>query len=264
MPSSYYDNDHSGLILKKRSEVRPDEIIVERVPKYDQQMVPRGYYNDRGPRASSLDGQRGAMTRYRDPRDRDYPSDSEDDYPPPRRRNTGGGGGGGGRDGGRSRTKGGAQNNKSKSSRSSSVSSSDLGSSSGDERNCKKMKRKKYVTYGLASVATIHAAASIHGAIEGRAKRKEEVAEGTMSPEEQQKRNQQGLWKEAGAVGLSALGIWQAFKEGKESWELRGEHAHLEEEAKERHRKRQERQRRMKEQGGSERSRSTAGRDYRD
>jgi len=243
MSSAYNDDrlDTRGLILKRRSEVRPGEIIVAPAPRNSQQLIRRASsldrYDDRG---TGGRGRNMAMQQYRDPRDRDA-SDSEASVPP-RSRN-------------RHRSQGASNSNSKSKSKpksggkgqsSSASSSSDLCSSTEDEKRIKKMKRKKYITYGLAGVATIHAAATLKSSFDHRKQRKVEVEEGKISPEEAQKRNEQGKWQDAAAVGLSALGLYQVWNETKECWELRKEHLELEEGREERHKKREERRRRQK------------------
>ncbi|KAI9696558.1 MAG: hypothetical protein M1836_005577 [Candelina mexicana] len=106
----------------------------------------------------------------------------------------------------------------------SSSSSSDTEiSSSEEERRAKKMRGKEYLTAGLAGVATIHAVHGVYQSMEQRDKRRKQVLEGKLSPEEAQKLKKQGIVKDAAAVGIAALGIKSAMGEWKEVQEQRHE-----------------------------------------
>ncbi len=222
--------EQRGWVLKKRSEVQSDEEIVERAPR-NQQMVP--YRPGMNRRASSLDGNdyrnRGdgrndrRIGAYRGRRD---DSDSEGSVPP------------------RSRV----SHTRSKRSSSKSTSDSeDLGSSTDDERRCKDISRKKWLTGGLAAVATIHAAAKVYSSLEARDKRHQQVLSGEMSPEEEHKKRNRGRWQDAAAVGIAAIGIRGAVGEWHEVEEKQQEHKKVLREREERHQQRLERQKRARE-----------------
>ena len=152
--------EDKGYVLRRRSQVQSDEEIVE-VVRHKGEVLPRRPRNRR--QTSSVNG------RYQ--RDAGgYGSESEGSVAPRGRkaRSTGG----------RSR--------RGKSS-SSSSSSSDLGSSTDEEHEMKKMRRKKWLTAGLASVATIHAASKVYSSIESHDKRVIAVQQRTLSPEEAHK-----------------------------------------------------------------------------
>ena len=87
----------------------------------------------------------------------------------------------------------------------------------------KKMRGKEFLTAGLATVATIHAAHSVHGSIQARKKNRREVMEGKMSPEEARKKKSKALLQEAAAIGIATLGIKGAVSEWKEVNEKRKE-----------------------------------------
>lgn len=220
--------EECGWVMKKRSEVRSDEEIVQRVPR-KQQVVP--YRPGVNRRASSLDG-----NDYRDRRDgrndrrlgayrgRHDASDSEGSVPP--------------------------QSRVSRSRRSSSKSTSDsedLGSSTDDERRCRDIKRKKWLTGGFAAVATIHAAAKVYSSLEARDKRREQVISGEMSPEESRKKRNRGRWQDAAAVGIAAIGIRGAMGEWHEVEEKAEEHKKHLKQREENHRKRMEKQKKLME-----------------
>lgn len=222
--------DDRGLVLKKRSEVASDEEIVEIVPRRNtnnRQLVRRTSSVDRvgyDGRDSRNDRRVGA---YRG----GHASDSEGSVPPRSRASAKS----------RSRTKstsgrGGR--------RSSSSSSSDLGSSTDDEKKCKSIARKKWITGSLAAVATVHAAAKVYTSMEAHDKRVEQVVRGEMSPEEAQKKKKQARWQDAAAIGIAALGIKSAMNEWSEVQEQQEEHQKLLESRQERHRKRMEHARR--------------------
>jgi hypothetical protein len=218
--------EERGWVLKKRSEVRSDEEIVERVPR-NQQVVP---YNRPGMnrRASSLD-----RNDYRDGhsdrrvgayRGRYDGSDSEGSVPP--------------------------QSRVSRSKRSSSKSTSDsedLGSSTDDQRRCRDIGRRKWLTGGLAAVATVHAAAKIYSSLEARDKRQQQLIAGEISEDEARRRRNKGRWQDAAAVGVAAIGIRGAMGEWHEVEDKSAEHKRLLKERKERHQRRMEKQRRARE-----------------
>ena len=249
--------EERGWVLKPRREVASDEEIVQYVGKRNgakgNELVPRrpggamvrktssvdntGSSSYRGtngrmsthPRPFALghhsDGFAGAAAQYDD-------SSDEDTYARSRR--------------GRSQV-GKSQQSRGKSQDDESTSS--LCSSSEDERNCKKMRRKKWLTAGLATVATIHAAQKVYTSLENRDKRAIAVAEGKTSPEEARKQQNQARWQDAAAIGIAALGIKGAYTEWHEMAEQRAEYKKQEEEREERHRKRAERAKRAKERG---------------
>lgn len=222
--------EERGWVLKKRSEVRSDEEIVERVPRknhvvpYKPGLERRTSSLDRDDYPDRRDGRDGRYDRrvaaYRSSHDH---SDSEGSIPP------------------RSRI------SRIRSRRSSSEShsdSEDLGSSTDDERRCRDINRKKWLTGGLAAVATIHAGAKIYSSLEKRDKRREELILGKISPEEARKKRNQGRWQDTAAVALAALGIRSAMGEWEEVEGKSEEYKELVKLRKERHQKRLERQKR--------------------
>ncbi|TAQ87939.1 hypothetical protein B7494_g3748 [Chlorociboria aeruginascens] len=116
-----------------------------------------------------------------------------------------------------------------------------LGSSSGDEKRIKKMKGKQFLTAGLATVATIHAAHNIYQSMEKRDARHKAVAEGEMTQEEARKLKAKAVLQDAASVGIAALGIKGAISEIKEANAMRGECKKLRTEKEERHQKRLQR-----------------------
>lgn len=214
--------EREGYVLKKRSEVRSDEEIVDRARNQD--VIPYRPKNRR--RASSLDGDdyRGGRSdrRVGAYRGRDQASDSEGSVPPQNRRRR-------------------------KSSRSSSKSSSDLGSSGEDVRKCKDLTRKTWLTAGLAAVATIHAAAKVYSSLEDRDKRVLQVNSGELSKEDARKKRNRARLQDAAALGVAAVGIRSAMSEWHEVEEKHEEAKKTRQEREERHAKRLERQKR---QGG--------------
>jgi hypothetical protein len=163
-------------------------------------------------------------------RDRDA-SDSEGSIPPRARS---------GRGRNRAKSAGGKRSN------SSSPSSSDLCSSTEDEKKVKHIQHKKWITAGLAGVATIHAASTLYMSMEEHDKRINEVRQGTLSPEEAHKKRSRSRWQDAGAIAIAALGIKGAIDEWNEVQEQRQEHQELIKSHEENHRKRLEHERRWK------------------
>lgn len=125
-----------------------------------------------------------------------------------------------------------------------SASSTDLGDSDSDERRTRKMRGKQILTTGLASVATIHAAASVYQSMEKRKKRQKAVREGRLSPEEAKKLKSKAIMQDAASVGIAALGIKSAISEMKEAHELSQEARHWKEEREIRKERRRDRLRR--------------------
>ncbi|KAJ5951125.1 uncharacterized protein N7479_009538 [Penicillium vulpinum] len=124
---------------------------------------------------------------------------------------------------------------------SSSESDSDLGDSSDEMKQRKKLKRDMLLTGGLASVATIHAAHGLYGSVEKRKKRMQQLKEGEITPEEARKRRMKANTKDAMSIGLAALGIKGAYGEWKEVMEKRKENTHFQEECAQRAIRRQRR-----------------------
>ena len=243
-PDPYPDKDildtklaeDKGLVLRRRRDVQSDEKVVE-VVRHRGEVLPRRPRPARRP--SSMDNGRD-RDRDRD-RDRgrgrysdDY-SDSEGSVAP------------------RSRIRAKSTSGRSRRNRSSSSSSSsDYGSSTEEEKRCKKLARKKWLTAGLAAVATVHAASKVYSSIEAHDKRVEEVKEGTISPEEAHKKQRSARWQDAASIAIAALGIKGAMSEWGEMQEEHAEHKKMLEEREEHHKARleHERRRRAKQSGG--------------
>ncbi|KAJ9236597.1 hypothetical protein DTO169E5_5588 [Paecilomyces variotii] len=118
----------------------------------------------------------------------------------------------------------------------------EIGIENSDEKRMrKKMRRNEFLTAGLATVATIHAAHNVVKSIEKRKKRQEQLKEGKITPEEARKRKQKALLGDAASIGLAALGIKGAISEWKEAKEKREEAHKFMHECEERRRKREAR-----------------------
>jgi hypothetical protein len=102
-------------------------------------------------------------------------------------------------------------------------SDSDLGSSSGEENEVKKGRRKSFITAGLATVATIHAGHSVYQSYEKRQERRKQVAEGEISKDEAKKLKNKGRLQDAASIGSAALGIKGAYSEWNEMREHNAE-----------------------------------------
>ena len=156
-----------------------------------------------------------------------------------------------------------------RSSSSSSSLSSSVCSSSEDERRIKKIKGKKYLTAGLAAVATIHAAAGVYSSMEAGEKRFEEIQSGEITPAEAKRKRNKARLQDIAAVGIAALGIKGAYSEWQEVRESRHELGEQQEEREKRHAKRlhrAEREARRAREGrnGGERGYGRDERDRRD
>ncbi|RMZ75533.1 hypothetical protein DV738_g5435, partial [Chaetothyriales sp. CBS 135597] len=121
-----------------------------------------------------------------------------------------------------------------------------LGSSTDEEKQIRKMKRKKWITAALASVATIHAAQKVYTSIENHDKRIREVERGELSPQEAKKKQRSARWQDAAALGIAALGIHGAVSEWREVTEEHARHQELMETKEEHHRRRLEHERRRR------------------
>ena len=122
-------------------------------------------------------------------------------------------------------------------------SDSDLGSSSGEEKEIKKSKKKSLVTAGLASVATIHAAHSVYQSMEKREARQKALKEGDITSTTARRERNKARLQDVASVGIAALGIKGAYSE----WNEMREHRHgMKEEAEkvERHKEKREARRR--------------------
>ncbi|PZD28954.1 hypothetical protein A1F96_05512 [Pyrenophora tritici-repentis] len=123
-------------------------------------------------------------------------------------------------------------------------SNTDSESSTDMEEKRKKLRGKEFLTAGLATVATIHAAHGVYSSMVASEKRRKLVGEGEMSPEEARKRKSKNMLQDAAAVGIAALGIKSAYSE----WKEMNEQRHSVKELESRRRKRRKlRERREKE-----------------
>lgn len=241
--------EEKGLVLRRRRDVASDEEIVETVRHKGEILSRRPGRPRQQRRSSSMNNAKalgaagagaGALVAYdrgrNHDRDRDYYYDSEGSVPP------------------RSRVRAKSSSGRSRRKRGSSTSSSSssLVSSTEEEKNIKKMQRKKWITAALASVATIHAASKVYSSIESHDKRMEQVREGKMSPEEAHKQARSSRWQDAAAIGIAALGIKGAVSEWNEVTEEHSQHKELLSQKEEHHKQRLERERRRKarERGG--------------
>lgn len=129
---------------------------------------------------------------------------------------------------------------------------SDSSSTTDMENKRKRMRGKEFLTAGLASIATIHAAHGIYSSMEAHEKRHRLVAEGEMTPEEARKKQTKAWVQDAAAVGIAALGIKGAFSEWKGMNEQRREIRQIEQRKRER-RKRVEAKKRKEEADREER-----------
>lgn len=122
-------------------------------------------------------------------------------------------------------------------------SDSDLGSSSEDEKEIKRGRKKMLLTGGLATVATIHAAHSVYQSMEKREARRKALKEGDISKEEARKARNKNRLQDVASIGIAALGLKGAYNEWHETKEAKKEQAD-EKEKRERHREKREARRR--------------------
>ena len=248
--------EEKGYVLRRRKDVAKDEEIVETVrhrgevlgrrPGRPKEIARRSSsyddLRDAGKKAAAGGAAAGAMVpyrKYRDSRNGSH-SDSEGSVPP------------------RSRVRAKSTSGRSRASRrrrgssGSSSSDSSLCSSTEDEKNVKKMQRKKWITGTFATVATIHAATKVYSSIEAHDKRIQDVALGKMSPEDAHKKQKTARWQDAAAIGIAALGIRGAISEWHEVNEEHHQHKEMMEKKEVHHKKRMEaeRRKRARERGG--------------
>lgn len=117
-------------------------------------------------------------------------------------------------------------------------SDSELGDSSEDERQAKKMRGKQVLTTGLAAVATIHAAHEVYQSMEKRKARQQAVNDGTLSEAKAKKMKTMARMQDAASVGIAVMGIKGALSEMKEAKHLTHECREFREEKARRHEKR--------------------------
>jgi len=118
------------------------------------------------------------------------------------------------------------------------------------------MKGKQFLTMGLATVATIHAAHNVYQSMEKRDARHKAVQEGEMTHEEARKLKAKATLQDAASIGIAALGIKGAISEIKEANEMRHECKEFREKKEERHNKRQQRMKQRPDQSSTGRRRA--------
>ena len=95
-----------------------------------------------------------------------------------------------------------------------------------EEKKRRKLRNKTLLTGGLATVATIHAVANVHGSMEKGKERHRKLAEGKITEEQASKQKRKALLQDAASVGIAAIGLKSAFSELKELKEHREEYKH--------------------------------------
>lgn len=124
-------------------------------------------------------------------------------------------------------------------------SDSDLGSSSEDERQRKKGKKKLWLTGGLATVATIHAAHNVYQSMEKREERRHALKEGEISQQQAKSEKNKARLQDAASIGIAALGLKGAYSEWKEMREYNHEMREQKEKLERHAKKREARRRKM-------------------
>lgn len=102
-------------------------------------------------------------------------------------------------------------------------SDTDLGSSSDDEKDKMKSRKRAMISGGLATVATIHAGNSVYQSMEKRQRRKKALKDGTIDQEQAKKNKNKDRMQDVASIGLAALGIKGAYSEWKEMKEEQDE-----------------------------------------
>lgn len=145
-------------------------------------------------------------------------------------------------------------------------SESDLGDSSEDEKQARKMKGKQILTSGLAAVATIHAAHGVYQSMDKRKLRQKAVREGRLSPAEAKKLKTKAMLQDAAAIGIAAMGVKGAVDEMKEAKNLTAENKVFKAAKARRHERREERRKQLTQPNGRQRAESwsTSRRPYPD
>lgn len=92
-----------------------------------------------------------------------------------------------------------------------------------EERNHRKLKGKEFLTAGLATIATVHAAHELHDEYAKGKKRHAAVKAGEISPEEAKKQKRMALAKDAASAGLAVLGIKGVYENWKDTTDKRKE-----------------------------------------
>ncbi|KAI1629653.1 hypothetical protein EDD37DRAFT_61520 [Exophiala viscosa] len=100
-----------------------------------------------------------------------------------------------------------------------------------------------FLTGGLATVATIHAAHNVYQSMEKREERRHALKEGEISKQQAKGEKNKARLQDAASIGIAALGLKGAYSEWKEMKEYNHER-HEEKETIERHAKKREARRR--------------------
>ena len=172
---------------RSRSRSRDREVIEKTTIRKERRR--RDDSRDRGYHSSDDE-----YDRRRGPRSRGMSRDRDSDYDD--RRST------------RDSTRGSGGRNRRVAEGKQAVSDSDsLGSSSGDEKRIKKIKGRQFLTAGLATVATIHAAHGVYQSYEQRNARRKAVLEGEVTLQEARKMKAKARLQDAASIGIAALGV---------------------------------------------------------
>ena len=122
-------------------------------------------------------------------------------------------------------------------------SDSDLGSSTDEENQRKKGRKKSIITAGLATVATVHAAHNVYQSVEKREARQQALKEGDITTEQARRMKNKNRLQDAASIGIAALGLKGAYSEWKEMKEHNHEMKEEQEKLKRHHEKREARRR---------------------
>jgi hypothetical protein len=125
-------------------------------------------------------------------------------------------------------------------------------SSSEDEHQEEKKKRDKLITGGIATIATLNAAANVYNSMKMREARSKQLADGQITKDEAKRQRYKHHLQDAAAIGVSAICVKGAYAKWQQTTEKHREHRDHKKERQERSEKRLrlEAQRRMR--SGSE------------
>lgn len=106
------------------------------------------------------------------------------------------------------------------------------------------MRRREFITAGLAVVTTVHAASGLYSSLEERNERRAKVKKGSLSAKDAKMETSKNRLRDLAAIGVAALSIKEAYSEWEGARSKHVERVEFKEGKKERDEKRRERARR--------------------
>jgi hypothetical protein len=125
-------------------------------------------------------------------------------------------------------------------------------SSSEDEHQEEKKKRDKLITGGIATIATLNAAANVYNSMKMREARAKQLAEGHITKDEAKRQRYKHHLQDAAAIGVSAICVKGAYAKWQQTTEKHREHRDHKKERQERSEKRLRLEARRRMRSGSE------------